>query len=195
MVSKKLALLEHTETEKKQVIEKKNDAENQESIYLEASSWLRDLYGLIQERYHGQIMQIVTYCLREVFGSDAYDFKINFSQKRGQVEASLVFERDGEQFDPVHAAGGGVLAVACFALRLAVLYLTKQSVRPVMIMDEPFVQLSVEYRERMSALLEELSFQFGFQFILVTHEAEFCMGKIYKFDEKHCVKEVPGGTR
>ena len=105
----------------------------------------------------------------------------------------MVFERNGEQFDPLLAAGGGVLAVACFALRLSVLYLTKQSVRPIMILDEPFVQLSVEYRERMAALLEELSDRFGFQFIMVTHSTEFEMGKVYRFDSNHNVKEFSNG--
>ena len=193
-ISKKTALLEHCREEIKSVTTDKMEAERKQQIYTEATGWLRDLYEQVQERYHGQIMQIVSYCLKEVFGPDAYEFKIAFLQKRGQVEASLIFERDGEPFDPLQAAGGGVLAVACFALRLAVLYLTKQSVRPIIVMDEPFGQLSVEYRERMAALLEELSDQFGFQFILITHSEEFVLGNIYVFSHDHQVKEYQNGN-
>lgn len=188
-ISRKTALLEHCRNEMDHVRADQRKAEENQRIYTEATGWLRDLYEQVQERYHGQIMQIVSYCLKEVFGPDAYEFKIAFVQKRGQVEASLIFERDGEQFDPLNASGGGVLAVACFALRLSVLYLTKQSVRPIIVMDEPFGQLSVEYRERMAALLEELSDQFGFQFLIVTHAGEFEMGKVYRFDSSHKYKE------
>lgn len=193
-VAKKTALLEHCRNEVTAVQQEQSDAERNEKLYAEATGWLRDLYEQVQERYHGQIMEIVTYCLREVFGQDAYEFKIAFVQKRNQVEASLMFERDGELFDPLRAAGGGVLAVACFALRLAVIYLTKQSIRPIMVLDEPFGQLSVEYRERMAALLHELAERFGFQFLIVTHSEEFEMGKIYRFDNMHHVKEYHNDT-
>lgn len=194
-ISKKTALLEHCRKEIATVESERGVAEHNQLVYAEATGWLRDLYEQVQERYHGQIMEIVTYCLKEVFGQDAYDFKIAFLQKRNQVEASLIFERDGEPFDPLLAAGGGVLSVACFALRLAVLYLTKQSVRPIMILDEPFVQLSVEYRERMAALLVELSDRFGFQFIIVTHEEVFQQGIVYIFDNQHNVKEFKDGEQ
>lgn len=155
--------------------------QNNRRYYAEATQILRDLYEQTQERFHGQIMQIVSYCLKEVFGDDAYEFKIEFSQKRSQVEAVLVFVRDGEVYDPLSATGGGVLAVAVFALRLAVIYLAKQATRPIMVLDEPFGQLSVEYREPMAILLEKLVDEFGFQFILITHAQEFQIGKIHRF--------------
>lgn len=193
-IAKKTALLEHCRNEMGSVLTAKQKAEENQRIYTEATGWLRDLYEQVQERYHGQIMQIVSYCLKEVFGPDAYEFKIAFVQKRGQVEASLIFERDGEQFDPLNASGGGVLAVACFALRLSVLYLTKQSVRPFIVMDEPFAQLSVEYRERLAVLLEELADQFGFQFLLVTHEDAFQIGKLVTVCRNHQIKECDYGN-
>ena len=185
LVSDKLALLKHCREGMEQVTNERLEAERNEKLYAEATQFLRDLYEQAQERYHGQITQIVSYCLREVFGDDAYSFKIIFEQKRNQVEASLVFERDGELFDPIRAAGGGVLSVACFALRLAVLYLSRRAVRPLVVLDEPFGQLSVEYRDRMAVLLRELSKQFGFQFIVVTHANEFELGRIYHIDGVH----------
>ncbi len=187
LIQSKLALLRHCRENMEATVRDQTEAERNEKLYSEATQWLRDLYEQTQERYHGQIMQLVSYCLREVFGEDAYKFRIIFEQKRNQVEASLFFERDGELFDPLQAAGGGVLSVACFALRLSVIYLTKRTVRPVMILDEPFGQLSVEYRDRMASLITELSNKFGFQFIIITHANEFELGKVYKFDKNHKV--------
>ena len=178
---KNLALLERCETELGEVTNSLQEMREKCRIYSEATQLLRDLYEQTQERFHGQITQIVSYCLREVFGEDAYEFKIEFSQKRNQVEAELLFVRDGEVFDPLQAAGGGVLAVASFALRLAVLYLTRRTVRSLMVLDEPFVQLSAEYRETMSALLLKLAIEFDFQFILVTHTKEFEIGTVHEF--------------
>lgn len=183
-VIQKLALLDRCEAELQTVAADIADVANNQRIYAEATQLLRDLYEQTQERFHGQIMQIVTYCLKEVFGDDAYEFKIEFTQKRNQVEASFQFIRDGEAFDPLQAAGGGVLAVACFALRLAVIYLTKMTIRPIMVLDEPFGQLSVGYREAMATLLGKLADDFGFQFILITHAQEFEIGKIYRFEHK-----------
>lgn len=156
-------------------------AEANQRAYAEATQILRDLYEQTQERFHGQIMKIVSYCLKEVFGDEAYEFKIEFTQKRNQVEANFAFVRDGESFDPLLAAGGGVLAVACFALRLAVIYLTKNSTRRIMVLDEPFGQLSVEYRDQMAELLNKLAEEFDFQFILITHAKEFEIGKVHHF--------------
>lgn len=175
-----LVLLRAAESE----LVKVNESIDKEKLYKkslsEATKILRDLYEQTQERFHGQVQQIVSYCLKEVFGEEAYEFRINFTQKRNQVEASLVFVRDGEEFDPLQAAGGGVLAVACFALRMAVLYLMRRDVRPIMILDEPFSQVSKEYREAMAALLERTSEEFGMQYIIITHSPEFEVGKVYR---------------
>ena len=186
----KLALLDNYEAEYKTVEAKMDKAKENQRVYIQATQLLRDLYEQSQERFHKQIQEIVTYCLKEVFGEEAYEFQIKFSQKRNQVEASLLFVREGEEFNPLQAAGGGILSVACFALRLAVIYLTKRNVRSIMILDEPFSQLSVEYRDRMAVLMNKLADQFDFQFILITHADEFEIGHIYRFDSDHNVKFV-----
>lgn len=179
-VNANLVLLKAAESEIASINEKIDKEKRNKAALSEATTILRDLYEQTQERFHGQIQQIVTYCLKEVFGEDAYEFKINFTQKRNQVEASLVFVRGGEEFDPLQAAGGGVLAVACFALRMAVLYLMRRDVRPIMILDEPFSQVSKEYREAMAALLERTAEEFNMQYILITHSPEFEVGKVYR---------------
>ena len=79
--------------------------------------------------------------------------------------------------DPLEC--GGVLDVACFALRVASLILTKPPRRRLLILDEPFHFLSLEganghknllrARELVHSLAEEL----GIQFIVVTHLKEF----------------------
>ena len=182
-VDTNLVLLNAATTDLNAINKKIEEEKRNREVLAEATTILRNLYEQTQERFHGQVQQIVSYCLKEVFGDDAYEFKINFTQKRNQVEASLVFVRGGEEFDPLQAAGGGVLAVACFALRMAVLYLMRKSVRPIMILDEPFSQVSREYREAMAALLKRTAEEFNMQYIIITHSPEFEVGRVYRIGD------------
>jgi len=69
------------------------------------------------------------------------------------------------------AAGGGVVDVAAFALRLSCLMLSKPPLRRILILDEPFKYVSERrgYRERVRQLLESLAEEMGIQILMVTH--------------------------
>ena len=179
-ITGKLAILNQTITENTNSKQELDALHYRKKTYEQAAQLLKDLYEQTQERFHKQIMQIVTYCLSEIFGADAYTFRIIFEQKRNQVEARMVFIRDGEEFDPVQASGGGCLDIAAFALRLATVYLTRKTIRSLMILDEPFRYLSVDYRPKIAALLEKLSTEFDFQFIMITHIPELAIGKVHR---------------
>jgi len=183
MVIGRLALLAKTESELQTIQTELQEVLHKQQLYAEATQILRDLYEQTQERFHGQIMQIVSYCLKEVFGDDAYEFRILFEQKRNQVESRIAFFRGGEEFDPLLASGGGTIDVAVAALRVAVIYLTRKTLRSIVLMDEPFRYLSVEYRPKGAALLEKLAEEFGFQFVLTTHAQEFALGKVHTFSK------------
>ena len=131
----------------------------------------------VQQKAHDRIAGIVSRCLEAVF-DEPYEFKILFEQKRGKTEASLVFERDGLQVDPLTASGGGVVDVAAFALRLSCLMLSRPTLRRLLVLDEPFKFVSEQYRERVRVMLETLSKDLGVQIVMVTHIEELKMGKV-----------------
>lgn len=131
----------------------------------------------VQEHAHRQIADVVTHSLAAVF-DEPYTFRIIFEQKRGRTEANLVFTRDGVDVEPMTAAGGGVVDVAAFALRLSCLLLARPPVRRLMVLDEPFRFVSAEYRPRVAALVQELARDLGVQFVLVTHMQELRVGKV-----------------
>ncbi len=81
---------------------------------------------------------------------------------------------------PLDEDSGGVVDVAAFTLQLSSLMLKKPPVRRVMILDEPFKFVSEEYRPGIRQMLEKLSEEFNFQFILVTHIVELMIGKVIK---------------
>lgn len=137
----------------------------------------RSVAEALQRDVHERIAGLVTRCLSAVFGEDAYEFRILTEQKRGRTEARAVFVRDEEEFDALSSIGGGVVDVAAFALRIAVL-LARHDSRRVFVADEPFRFVSAHYRPQVRYLLEKLSEELDVQFIIVTHIEEFEMGEI-----------------
>jgi DNA repair exonuclease SbcCD ATPase subunit len=114
-----------------------------------------------------------------VFGDEAYEFRIITEQKRNRTEARAVFVRDGEEFDALSSIGGGVVDVAAFALRVAVI-LAQDPVRRLLILDEPMKFVSAEYRPQVRALLETLADELDVQIVLVTHISDLELGKIVR---------------
>lgn len=131
----------------------------------------------IQHRVHTKISTVVTRCLETVF-DDPYEFHMDFVSKRNQTEAVITLTRDGVRVDPMTAAGGGVNDVVSFALRVSCLLLTRPPLRRLLVLDEPFKYLSAEYRPHVRELIEGLAEDFGIQFVMVTHDPVFKIGKV-----------------
>jgi len=159
------------------------NAEDNLYAYQEAQTITQDVVKQVQEQAHSQISKVVTICLEAIF-EEPYYFQIHFEQKRGRTEAKLTFERNGHEINPMTASGGGVIEIASFALRLACILLSRPKLRPVMILDEPFKNVSKKagYLERVPEMLISLSEEFGIQFIMVTHIEELKIGTIIKLD-------------
>ena len=155
----------------------KEEQDNQDSL-IEASEVARAIAKEVQETAHKQIASLVTRCLKAVF-DDPYEFKILFEEKRGKTEAKLVFERNGMQVDPLEASGGGVVDVAAFSLRLSCVLRSKNpKLRKILILDEPFKNVSKDYHQRIVNLLETLSKEKNVQIIMITHIESLKLGNI-----------------
>jgi DNA repair exonuclease SbcCD ATPase subunit len=140
---------------------------------------------VVQQTVHKQVSVLVTRCLAAVF-DDPYAFEIKFERKRNSTEAKIVFKRGDSEIHPMSASGGGAIDVATFALRLACLLLRNPNPRRLLILDEPFRFLSVQYRARVKQLIEALSEEFDCQFIMVTHIDELRIGKVIDLGTGGC---------
>ncbi len=156
---------------------------NQNLIYnKEAQDIAQQIAQTIQQQAHNRIAGVVSKCLEAVFvGEDIYGFKIHFERKRGRTEAKLVLTKNGNEIDdPLDFDSGGVCEVAAFALRLSCLVLSKPRLRKVILFDEPFKSISVDYLDNVRALIDKLSKDFGVQFIIVTHISQLETGKVIR---------------
>ena len=149
---------------------------------LTAQKITQEIAEELQNQAHSQISSIVSRCLEAVFGEEAYTFLVKFKQSRGKTEAELLLLKQGasveQAIDAIDSAGGGVVDVVSFALRLACLVLTRPKKRQLLVMDEPFKHLSKEYRPAVRDLLLTLSRELNVQMIIVTHDPVLQIGKV-----------------
>jgi len=133
---------------------------------LQARALVQKVAEETQQKIEYHISNLVSMALASVF-PDPYEFLVRFVQRRNRTECDLLFVKNGEECDPLTAAGGGAIDVAGFALRVAVWSLKKT--RNVFILDEPFRFLSVDLQAKCSAMIKEISEKLKIQIIMVSH--------------------------
>lgn len=154
-----------------------SDAEDELAASEQARDLIQQVGQAVQREAHDRLAGVVSRCLESVF-DEPYSFKIVFDKKRNQTEARLVFVRDGMEVSPLDAAGGGVVDLAAFALRLSCLCLRRPASRRLLVLDEPFRFISANYRPAVKEMLEELSEKMQVQILMVTHASELTTGKV-----------------
>ncbi len=140
---------------------------------------------LTQQQLQFYISDIATVALEGIF-AEPYSLRLNFEERRNKTECDILFERDGETFNPLDDTGGGAVDVAAFALRIASWSMDRPRTRPVIILDEPLRFLSEDYHEAASEMIKELSKSLGLQFIIITHDRGYndYADKVFKIVKK-----------
>lgn len=134
-----------------------------------------------QQKAQQSIIAIVNRCLGDVFGH-RYSFAIFTKTARGSTQARCVFTKYDHEINPIEEAGGGVVDVASFGLRLAAILLSIGT-RRIAILDEPFRFVSSEYQPVLADLVNEIAKELKMQFILVTHDDNLKLGKVVRLNE------------
>ena len=138
-----------------------------------------------------RISELVTLALASVF-DNPYEFKIKYETKRNKTEASLWFVREGEYVHPLDAAGGGVVDVASFALRVTLWSIASPKTDNVIVLDEPFKMLSQDLQYKAGKMLKEISDKLGLQFIMVSHVEDLIgeADRVFKVTQKKGISKV-----
>ena len=159
------------------------------NIAIADSEQAQAIIQLVAQKTQGELeyrlSEIVSLALAAVF-EDPYKLKVNFVIQRGKTECVLLFEKNGETFDPLSSTGGGAVDIAAMALRVAIWSLTQPKTRNVLILDEPFRFLSKEYQIKASLMLKELSEKLSLQIIMVSHSESLIDGadKVFRVSIK-----------
>lgn len=153
-------------------------------------SALNTLLGKVSEESLRSIESTITYGLRVVFDDHPLTFRFRANVARGgQVLEPVLGLGDVEQ--PIlDAFGGGPAELVAFLLRLIVCH--RLGLYPLILMDETFSMVSVEYLPNLAKLLRELAEKMGYTFVLVTQERAILPGAADKAYE--IVESSQGAT-
>lgn len=135
-----------------------------------------------QENVEVRFSDLVTKAFKIVF-DDPYTFVPKFEERRNHTECDLWFQKNDKLYRPRFASGGGVIDVASFALRLA--YWRFEKSAPILILDEPFRQLSRNLIPRAAEMLKMLAEEFDIQMIISTHIDQLSDIADYRFEIKN----------
>ena len=139
-----------------------NDYNKIKEVFIEVMAKQRDY---LKEK----IERLVTFGLQDIFQNEM-KFKIEFSVKRNKLWAEFYIEKDGFK-EKLQNQGGGIINVVSFLLR--VLFIKLLKLEPILVLDEAFSMISVEYRQRMVDFVKKIGDELGIQLIIVTHLEEF----------------------
>jgi DNA repair exonuclease SbcCD ATPase subunit len=92
-------------------------------------------------------------------------FTLKMVTRRNQLEADIMV--DGMD-DILNSNAGGVANIVAFAMRF-VLWSFSPKKRNVIILDEPFKDLSKEYQHNVAEMVSALAKKTGAQIIMVSH--------------------------
>ena len=168
------------ESRKQRLIEIQKETET----VLKSLALTQEVAAEVQSQLSVKIDNVVNLALEILFPE--YTFELQYIPSRGKTEVRFVFKSGDNEVDIMNQNGGGMVDVACFALRVAVYSLSNTD--NVIILDEPFKYISRTLRPRIAELLSALSDKMGMQFIYVTHIDELSDNANKKF----IVKKING---
>lgn len=180
-LQKQTARWDHARQQVREEVERLQEAQVAWEEAQTAQGILQRVAQKVQENACLQVASIVSHCLEAVF-DNPYQFQIRLERKRGKTEADFSLIRDGVEVGLLDAAGGGVVDVVAFALRLACLVLSRPAPRRLLVVDEPFKHVSEEYRGRVREMLETISQRLQVQIIMVTHSDQLRCGTVLKIE-------------
>jgi DNA repair exonuclease SbcCD ATPase subunit len=135
----------------------------------EAQVFIQEIARQTQSQLKFVISDLVNLAIETCFPEE-YTFTIDFKIERGKTSAKLLFIKNDVEVDPMDAAGGGVVDIVAFALRLSAWSLGHTD--NVIILDEPFRFLSKDLQPRAGEMMNKLCKSLGLQIICVTHSQE-----------------------
>lgn len=123
-----------------------------------------------QEKIKNYIEETVTLALQLVYGED-YEFILEFDYtKREQFEINFFIKHLGIRLEPrKDTCGGGVIDICSFALRLICMSLEDEKIAAVLLLDEPFKNVSAKYLPAVGQMVVDIGNLMNIQIIMVTH--------------------------
>lgn len=167
------------------------DLEEKELRAKEARTYIQEVAKSTQKNVEIHFSSLVTMALKSI-NKDFPEFVTTFEIKRNHLNCILMFKDSisGELYEPMEDSGFGAVDVGAFGTKISVWSIDKKSY--VMIMDEPFRNVSPDLQGKVSQLLKYLSQELGLQFIIVSHaeNVNYSADRTFKFSKANGITEM-----
>lgn len=126
-----------------------------------------------QREIREYIEDTVTFALQTVLGNQ-YHFVVDFNyDKRDQAEVTFYLSKNEMLYEPrKDTTSGGAVDICAFSLRMILYTLEDPNPIPVLVLDEPFKNVSQGFIPLVSEMVMELSKMLKLQLIISTHTDE-----------------------
>lgn len=126
-----------------------------------------------QREIREYIESTVTFALQTVLG-DQYHFVVDFNyDKRDQAEVTFFIGKNEKLYEPrKDTTSGGSVDICAFSLRMILYTLEDPDPVPILVLDEPFKNVSKGFIPLVSEMVMELSKMLKLQLIISTHTDE-----------------------
>lgn len=155
---------------------------NETNLLQQCSTFLNTLALSLQESTISKIEEVLTAIYRFAFETtDSIVIQMDLKRKVPVASFLIKTNKGGQEvlLDPESQEGGGKVEVIALGLRVAGLILLSPQQERLLILDEPFRQLSSRStsqslnKQRAVQLLKQISEQYGIQMIIISHDVEF----------------------
>lgn len=123
-----------------------------------------------------ELETILNVALQNIFYDKRYSVKIELEDKRGKSLTFLLVDSTISDEEPIESdirneVGGGVRVVVSFIVQI--FYILSKHAYPVILLDEPFTQISADYIDPFFAFIKALIQEKDMMVVIITHVDEF----------------------
>lgn len=157
------------------------DLNNQLNSLIEEREYYKKAVDIVYERSIQELKDILNSALSTIFCDRQYSVDIAITDKRGKSLQLKAYE-DGKPINPKRGLGMGVKTVISAVLHIY--YLQCKNSR-ILMLDEAYSAISVEYVEAFFEFLSQLCRKLDFKIILITHDPRFLQyaDKTYRINQ------------
>ena len=129
-----------------------------------------------QNQLEYRVSELSTLALQAVM-EEEWKLKLEFNEKRGRTEATMLLEINEKSRSPKGNFGGGVLDTLGLFSRFGLFSLIRPVPRKFFALDEPLKWLKgADLPEKGAEIIKETSHRLGYQILMVSHSPELKAG-------------------
>jgi DNA repair exonuclease SbcCD ATPase subunit len=151
--------------------QQKTELAARKDIKVKAGDVLDRLENTWRGRYEQALAALGSQGLSAVFDKKM-EVVLESTKKRGAASMDIALITDGLRTRIKGAKGGSVAQVLAVLLRLLLALSGRPAMRPLLMLDEPFSQVSADLRPALCAMLQETTRRLNFQMLFTAHEDE-----------------------